>query len=81
MKKLKYIGKQKLTISRLKSRGGNGLTLPLMDYNRMIPLSESDQIIELSENEAGDLQRCWPSFFVEVKESKKKKEEVIEDGN
>lgn len=75
---LQYTGTAKLMISALKSKGGAGLRLPLINYNTGKPLDASEQIITVSENEAGDLQRCWPGSFQVVKPKKIKKETTEE---
>ena len=74
MVKLKYIGKGGLTIPTLKSKGGTGLKLPLMDYNKNKP--SENQVFEVSENEGNDLLRCWAGSFEVVKEAKKAKEPI-----
>lgn len=75
MVELQYKSTAKLMISALKSKGGSSLKLPLMNYNTGKPLAESEQIITVSENEAGDLMRCWPQSFEVVKPKRAKKEE------
>ncbi|MBT7484701.1 hypothetical protein HN680_08070 [Candidatus Peregrinibacteria bacterium] len=72
---LRYIGNIKIIIPFLKSRGGQGPKLPLMDYNKNKPLPKSEQIITVSENEAGDLMRSWRGQF-EIVRPKRKKQEV-----
>jgi len=78
--KLEYKSNMKINIPNLKSKGGIGLKLPLIDYNTM--KVKEEQIIEVSNNEAADLQRCWPGCFTEVKEVKEikiEKEEIEDD--
>jgi hypothetical protein len=74
--KLRYLSERKLLIPLLKSRGG-AMRLPLMDYNKMKPLPTEKQVVEVTEYEAGDLQRCWPGLFEVVKPKPKK--EVTEN--
>ena len=79
LKSFKYLLNKKITIPTLKSRGGNGLTLPLMDHIKRIPLPVELQIIKLSLNEAGDLIRSWGKDSLEEVIEKKvtsKKEDV-----
>lgn len=69
---LKYLGNIKLNIPRLKSRGGMGVKLPLMDYNNKKPFPADKQILTVSENEANDLMRCWPGLFEVIKKANPK---------
>lgn len=69
--KLQYRGTSRLKIPFLKSRGGIGINLPLMNYNLGKPLPVEQQIIEVSENEANDLMKQWPNDFSIKKEAKK----------
>jgi hypothetical protein len=74
--KIKYIGRQKIVIPRLKSKGGAELRLPLIDYKTG---KRADmQEIEVSDQEAGDLMRTWKGSFIVPK--KKKESEVNIDG-
>ena len=69
--KLEYISDQPIHIPKLKSKGGTGMTLPLMDYTT--GKKSKKQIIEVSENEAGDLMRSWPDCFFVHKDKKEEK--------
>ena len=61
--RLEYVGKYPIYIPLIKSRGGD-LRLPLTNDNT--GKSADTQIVDVTDNEAKDLLRCWPSSFVAV---------------
>ena len=78
--KIKYIRGYGLFIPKLTNRP-MGVTLPLMDYVNNVPLSQDQQILEVTDKEGRDLIRQGHfEEYVEVVE-KPKKQQVPKDAS